>query len=504
MAANYNPPYIPAGTGAGGQQLDVDNTGKGPDTPPVGVPANLLGTMNIPSTGYLVNHEAPEDNIIFRDVPNPLFDSFDVATLADQTIFELLPAVPVFPDTPPLSLNVYVANWSRIINFGGVTDATKDPTSKTLFSDWTLDNWAYAHKWPQVATLDPTYMFFTQDPALFYTQQVISHYEPDTDGILKAIPVPANDIVWKLNGKEVHRGWFMNLSALSETVTRSGTGNAEQAVVVPKNITVEAHNKKGVITKTVKYAAINSDAASLLGGANQVDNFSAFYEGAFVADDDPASGNYKSALFVPGPEYGPRELYVRFKWNNFGNGKNRRRKFKRSTARFFVDGALTDSLRGTDVYDNWTVGDANNSRHEDAIIAFPDAFGYVPYTYYNASTGESETRHRDYKRVKTQYRNKGGADLGDINVTDMTSGRNSAIFTDEYTAGQSKLFKFSKKPGPFTISIGLEFRVRMPGQGRVTRFFEKTISFTDAELNIDTPLRPIDLGVFNIDYDHRD
>jgi hypothetical protein len=492
MAANYNPPYIPAGTGAGGQQLDVDNTGKGPDTPPVGVPANLLGTMNIPSTGYLVNHEAPEDNIIFRDVPNPLFDSFDVATLADQTIFELLPAVPVFPDTPPLSLNVYVANWSRIINFGGVTDATKDPTSKTLFSDWTLDNWAYAHKWPQVATLDPTYMFFTQDPALFYTQQVISHYEPDTDGILKAIPVPANDIVWKLNGKEVHRGWFMNLSALSETVTRSGTGNAEQAVVVPKNITVEAHNNKGVITKTVKYAAIDSDAASLLGGPNQVDNFSAFYEGAFVADE---SDGTKGIVFQEDPRYGPRDFYVRFKWNNFGNGKSRRRKFKKSTAKFIVDGQVIETLKGTDVYDRWQpVSDWSNLRHQDAKAYFPDAF--EPF-----STGGT---NNDTLVVKEEYRDKGGAQLGDINVTDWTNGRKSAIFTHEPTSGQSKLFKFSKKPGPFTLFMGTDFRVRMPGQGRVTRFFEKTISFTDAELNIDTPLRPIDLGVFNIDYDHRD
>jgi len=54
------------------------------------------------------------------------------------------------------------------------------------------------------------------------------------------------------------------------------------------------------------------------------------------------------------------------------------------------------------------------------------------------------------------------------------------------------------------LFMGTDFRVRLPGQGRVTRFFEKEMEWTNQELNLDTPLRPIDLGVVNIDYDHRD
>jgi len=489
MAVNYTPPTSPASTGGGAQQSDTANDGKGPDTPTVGVPANLLGVMDIPQTGYFVNHEMPEDNIIFRDVPNPLFDSFDVSELNDQTIFELLPTVPTFPDTPPRELKVYVANWSRVIDFGGVTDTTKDPTGTNLLQAWTKENWAFTHKWPETSTLDPTYLFYTQDPGLFYTQRAISHYEPDADGNLRAVPVPDNDIVWKINGKEVHRGWFLNLSSMSETVTRTGTGTAEVAVAVPKTLTVEAQNAKGVMSKDIKYAVIDSDAAALLGGTSTVDNYTSTYEGVYVPDE---SDGTKGIIFQEDPRYGPRDFYVRFKWNNFGNGKSKRRKFKKSTAKFIVDGQVIETLKGTDVYDKWQpITDYLNLRHQDALGDFPDAF--EPFSTDN-----------DTLVVKEEYRDKGGAQLGDINVTDWTNGRKSAIFTHEPTAGQSKLFKFSKKPGPFTLFMGTDFRVRLPGQGRVTRFFEKEMEWTNQELNLDTPLRPIDLGVVNIDYDHRD
>ena len=96
--------------------------------------------------------------------------------------------------------------------------------------------------------------------------------------------------------------------------------------------------------------------------------------------------------------------------------------------------------------------------------------------------------------------------LSEVNVTDWTEGRKSALFTDEQTYGNSKLFKFKKKPGPFDVSITTGFKVRKgsAGRGKWTRHWSKTISYDESQLNLDTPLQPIDLGVVHISYQHKD
>lgn len=450
----------------------------------ISTPLKTLGAHNfsIPQSGYYIDHTNPTDNTINRLVPNPLFDLDDVQEQSSNVIYELLPKEPKLPDAPPINLNVYVANWSRVHNFGGVTDTTKDPRIDKI-SDWTVGQWKHRHKWPAVATLDPTYVFYTQDPALFYTQQVISHYEPDVEGNLQPIMVDDNEIVWKLDGKEVHRGWYMDLSAMSRTVQVI----MEQAVIVPKLLSVEASNDAGMIRKEIKFAAIDSDDGGLISGDDETDNFTSTLEGQFVADEDSSSDDFRSAVFWPDPRYGTRDMYIRFHFNSYGTGKSKRRKFRKAWAYFKVDGEKQTYLGGERVYDKWQKKDKRAKRHQDALKEFPEIFN-------------------DNGRVKKKYRNKGGSQLSSVNVTNWTDGRKSALFVDEPEYGSSHLFKFQKKPGPFDLSMYLDFRVRKGGwfSKRHTRFWSKTMTYDGGELNLDTPLQPIDLGVVNIDYDHKD
>jgi len=444
-------------------------------------PLKVLGEMEIPESGYFIDHENPTDNIIVREVPNVLFDHSDVEDKDSSEIYELLPPVPTFPDTPPQSLNLYVANWSRVHNFGGVTDSTKDPRIDDV-EDWSIAEWTTRHRWPQEATLDPTYVFFTQDPALFYTQQVISHYEPDDDGNIQAVMVPDEDIVWSLDGKEVHRGWFMDLSALSRTVqVVQGT-----AAIVPRLLSCTATNSEGELRKEIKFAAIDSDDGGLIGGSDQIDNFSSTFEGQFIADDDDNSDNYRSAIFWPDPRYGPRDIYVRFMFDGFGKGKSSRRKFRKNKATFRLDGKTVWSMSARQVQDKWTRKDKKAKRHQDAKRAFPAIFN-------------------DNGRIKKRYRDAGGGLLDEIGVTDWTEGRKSALFYDEINRGNNYLIKFSKKPGPFDLFLGVSFRVRKGGwfSKKHTRYWEKTLTYDNEELNLDTPLQPIDLGVVKIGYRHR-
>mgnify|MGYP000374346258 CR=1 FL=1 len=107
-------------------------------------------------------------------------------------------------------------------------------------------------------------------------------------------------------------------------------------------------------------------------------------------------------------------------------------------------------------------------------------------------------------RIKKALRNQGGGDLSSFDVTDWTDGRPSALFCHEPEFGSSKLYKFQKKPGPFTLDMYLQFEVRLSGQGKKMRYWHKLMDYTDEQLNLDTPLQPIDLGVVEIPYDHKD
>ena len=472
-------PTLPATSGYQ-QAFPLAEEPRGPVN--VTLPVNLLGNMEIPTTGYLIDHTMPQENIIRRYVPNALFDSTDIDDNGSVEIYELLPKAPTYPDTIPLNLDLYVANWSRVINFGGVTDPAKDPRIDNT-TEWSIAQWTERHKWPEVATLDPTYVFFTQDPALFYTQRVISHYEPDTSGQLQPVMVADDDMVWKLDGNEVHRGWYMNLSALSRTVeVRNG-----EAVVIPRILSVEAQNSEGILRKEIKFAAIDSDQGDAIPGSSQVDNFSSTFEGQFIADEDPASEDYRSAIFWPDPRYGARDVYFRFLFRGYGSGKSKRKKFRKTDGVLIIDGVTHSSINGAQIQDKWQRKDFKNKNHQDALSAFPDAFN-------------------DDGRLKQGYRDNDGSKLALLNVTNWTDGRKSAILMDEVDQWNSRLYKIQKKPGPFSLKMSIGFNVRGKyngKRGKYKRYWEQSISYNEEQLNLDTPLQPIDLGIFNIGYRHK-
>ena len=450
---------------------------------------------------FFIDSDNLEDNILSRKISNPIFDIEDVEEANDMKIFELLPKQPIYPDTAPLNIDVYAANWARVINFGGVKDKTKDPRIDSL-KDWAevnsnneitgIGNWVERHKWPATSTLDPTYMFFTGDPALFYASNVISHYEPNEEGVMEAVLVPEEDIEWLLDGKPVATGWYLDLSALDRTVEVFDG----QAVIVPRLLTCVAKNNQGEIRKEIKFAAVNSDNAgdveTIAGlGINEVDNFSSTFEGQFVPDNDPESENYKGVYFWPDPRYGPRKVYVRFEWGEWRDSRfSRRRKFKKNKAKFTVDGVKIFNSSGIKVMDDFKNRDKKAGRHQDALKDFPDIFN-------------------NNGRLKKKYRNKGGDMLGEIGVEDFTQGRKSAIFYDEVSRYNSKLFVFEKKPGPFSGEIILKKRVRRGGwfSKKIPVHYKGGFDFTNGEFDIDTAwdqstqtLQAIDLGVIRVDY----
>ena len=259
----------------------------------------------------------------------------------------------------------------------------------------------------------------------------------------------------------------------------------DQATIAPKLLTIEAKNDAGIKTKQIKFAAIDSDDGALVGGTSEIDNFTSTFEGQFVAVEDASSENHRSAVFWPDPRYGPRDIYVRFKFGGFDSGKSKRRKFKKAAARFKIDNQLVDYNVGTQIYDKWQHKDLENNLHQDVMPHFPEMFG-------------------NDGRIKEALRNAGGGDLSAFGVTDWTQGRSSALFCDEENFGSSKLYKFQKRPGPFTLEMYLEFKVRLWGQGKKARFWHSKLDYTAQELNLDTPLQPIDLGVVEISYDHKD
>jgi hypothetical protein len=488
-------------TGNGRTSVSYESTfDTKPDTSPANTGSiyNIIGetpgTIDVDDSFFITDEFEDGDliNVLSRKLRNPIFDKSDIEEAQDIKIFELLPKEPTYPDTPPQSLDVYVANWSRVINFGGVTDPTKDPRVESL-GDWSIEQWTERHRWPTVATLDPTYMFFTQDPALFYSANAISHYEPDQNGDIQAIKIPDAEVSWLLDGKEVASGKpFLRLSALDRTVeVRDGVG-----AVIPRTLTCVVKNDKGEFRKDVKFAAINSDDSGTLEnvsglGDSEVDNFSSTYEGSFVYDNNPDSPNYKRAVFEPDPRYEARRIFVRFKWDPFDQDKwSRRRKFKKNTATVTIDGQRVFQGPGTDMHDKFKNRDKKKGRHQDAMAFFPEIFN-------------------DNGRLKTKYRNKGGGQLADIGVFDLTQGRKSALFYDEIDKGEGDLYMFEKKPGPFTGKVYLKKRVRKGGwfSKKIDVFYEKNLSFVNNELTLDTAfntetntVQDIDLGVFNVSY----
>ena len=149
---------------------------------------------------------------------------------------------------------VYAVNWSRVVNAMGVTDSEIQISPDTV-SEWSGGGgflssvlnqepgeegydghlWLENHRLPKQYAVNPVYLYFSGDPAVFYTEGALSYIHP-TSGSVNCKP---EDIVWKVDGKEVSRGWFFDLGALDETVDKIPDGSGGFSTIMqPKTVKV--------------------------------------------------------------------------------------------------------------------------------------------------------------------------------------------------------------------------------------------------------------------------
>ena len=484
----------------------------------------ILGRgLTIGSRGYNIYTTSTD---IIRRIPfNELWDYEDIKDIVDTTIWELLPRPKELPTDPPISGKVYVGNWSRVLNFGGITDPSKSPVINKI-EDWVefdsndnprpqneAGNWMQGHKWPKDYTLDPTYLFFTGDPPLFYVQNAISYINKGVN-----VPVDDQDIVWFLEGKEIHRGWYLQLEGLSETVTtQNGIG-----VMIPKRLEVEIRNKAGVRREEIKYSAINPENAALSTLApdlsNQDENFTTTTQGRFEVDDEK-----REVVWQDDPRYKPREIYLRFQWKDLGKGESPIRKFKKEKCKVKIDSEVVfnnDCLKldgqrsavGEFIDDYMAPAGAivGGLAGLAAGVLFSGVTAGLGYGLFAATSGAILANKGKFLDI---FNDKGDIldddrPLAERGVTDWTAkgggSRPSALlYTDEDDDEWNTLIETKKGPGGFTIEVEHDFTYRtgflnMGKKYRRTYYLKHTISASEFDLEV--PLQPIDMGLFTIPY----
>ena len=234
-------------------------------------------------------------------------------------LYELIPQQPALPQLPPPKgewLNaLFVANWGGLADSGGSTNPEKD-----INASWVN---RHAHDWPARYGVNPIYKFYTGDSPLFYIYNPVSYIDPESE----TVRLP-DSITWKLNGQEVHKGKYLQLHNVTPTDAR-------------KALTVEIANEAGITSYTLMYEIHDSDTDA------SVENFSSEHQGSFIYDPIAADGKGK-AVFQEDPQYQPRRVKFQVHWNDYGNGKNKRRNFNEKKPYIKIDGInMIDSLENS-------------------------------------------------------------------------------------------------------------------------------------------------------------
>ncbi len=475
---------------------------------------------------YYIDPEKP--NIITRQVLNFAYDHDDLTGgdievgIINDTIFELLPEEIAYPQNPPISGDVYAVNWSRIVNYGGITDETKKELDIESAADWTLEEWETKHRWPAQYTLDPVYLFFSGDAATFYIDNAISYIHPK-DGSYQIIP---DDIVWKVDGKEVHKGWFLDMESVEETVIEVGVESPTEEgelmkIMTPKLITIEINNPRGKIIREIKYAVVDSENAAAIAGVDidsESENFGAYFTGRF----EPKITPYTGVEYIQDERYKGRSMFVRFKWKDLGKGESPVRQFKDIKATVKVDGVKV-----------WKDTAIKLDGQKTAFGEFFDDFGaplltliggiaaaasafipgvgaIVPILYAKIVTGAGLLSAGvglgfDWSEIFGGNGNPHeGKTLSDVDVTDMTAlsdTGNSALFyhppdDDEWNA----LIQVDKNPGPMEVEVTCNFTFRK-GLFNIGKKWRRTYYHKfEFDLDLDSPLQPMDLGIHTVHY----
>lgn len=277
----------------------------------------------------------------------------------DTTIYELIPTPPPLPSVPPVKgvfeNALWVANWGMLADFGGSTNQEKD-----IGADW-VRRWA--HDYPARFGVNPVYRFFHGDSPLFYIYNPVSYYDPETGEAKQP-----DKIVWKIDGQVVHTGRFLQLYNVEPTEAR-------------KLLSVEVQNSAGTLVQNLSYEISNSDEHGF------EENFSSEYEGFYVYDPAVDDGKGK-AIFKEDPRFTPRRVKFKIKWNDYGNGKNRKRKFKKRKPTITIDGvSVVNNLQDIDG-NIITVDNGNDVQDIDFYIDQPPGPAEIRvYTKFNFSKG---------------------------------------------------------------------------------------------------------------------
>lgn len=292
---------------------------------------NSLAPYNV-ADGWGVDVRLHNDRVIVSDDPSSVtrgiarrlnevrgLDYDSLHDHVDDTIYELIPQQPALPQLPPPKgewLNaLFVANWGGLADSGGSTNPEKD-----INASWVN---RHAHDWPARYGVNPIYKFYTGDSPLFYIYNPVSYIDPESE----TVRLP-DSITWKLNGQEVHKGKYLQLHNVTPTDAR-------------KALTVEIANEAGITSYTLMYEIHDSDTDA------SVENFSSEHQGSFIYDPIAADGKGK-AVFQEDPQYQPRRVKFQVHWNDYGNGKNKRRNFNEKKPYIKIDGInMIDSLENS-------------------------------------------------------------------------------------------------------------------------------------------------------------
>jgi hypothetical protein len=279
-----------------------------PGTPYV-IDAGWGSSITMVNNRVLVSDQSTSYNVARRlhQVSGVDYDS--LLDSVDDTIYELIPRVSTLPSLPPPKAayvnNMFIANWGMLADSGGSTDSTKDIAASTV-RRWN-------HDWPALYGISPVYKFYTGDNPLFYIYNPVSYIDPETD-----VAVLPDKITWKLNGEDISTGNYLQLFNVTPTEAR-------------KVLTVEISNTVGISSRTILYEIVDSDSEG------DAEGFSSTYGGSFIYNPTAENGRGK-AVFEPDPRYQPRRVKVKIRWSNYGNGKNRHRKFRKKKPTIKVDG----------------------------------------------------------------------------------------------------------------------------------------------------------------------
>jgi hypothetical protein len=283
-------------------------------------------------------------------------------------------------------------------------------------------------------------------------------------------------------------------------------------------LTVEFHNKAGMIQKEIKYAAIDSDDAETLGGFSEEENFAGTFGGSFVVNEE-----MHNVEFIEDKDtYGPRYIYFRVNWKGIGEHKNRHSKLKDQNTKIWVDdeeylvydttsvhGSKTNKYKYTIDYYNSDItqkslqyGYADYSSDEE-----PETFGWKDF-FWSGGRKSADGEAQDYERAESWDHFPYEGKFKDVEIVDLTQGRTSAFDqpVKDFERDDNRwcaLFRIQKPPGPFKIRVKHNHKVGGLSGNKFTRTFEKeiVIAAQDYDTSVGKYKSHVDLGVISIDYD---